>query len=338
MLDRIPTPGQEGRVLVTPENGSAPYYAKIQMADNPTQNGDPFAKFTMLHDAVAAAYDKNEKAVPNDIFAVLSRFHKGLGNEYVWAKTATGTVPAPTGTLSEVYLIYNTGNSFRLTLYDSVEVVNGVVVPNGSSSVVFSPENPPQASALMNKYFYVPNVNDNANRENVGKLVQFFAGSTVVGFANPESLLPWYVKVTNVLHIEVAKEATVVGFVNSPDSHAYPPVVDDGFTYTALGQIGNKVQIATGSYTGTGTFGSSNQTRLTFDFAPKLITFGLLGSDAMFATWIYPKQSGVAYYQSGGTYSVTKITWSGNTVSWYASDAMRQMNDSNTEYLYFAIG
>ena len=86
MLDRIPTPGQEGRVLVTPEDGGAPFYAKIQMADNPTQDGDPFAKFTMLHDDVAAAYDKNALAVPNDIFAVLSRFHKGMGNEYVWAR------------------------------------------------------------------------------------------------------------------------------------------------------------------------------------------------------------------------------------------------------------
>ena len=42
-------------------------------------------------------------------------------------------------------------------------------------------------------------------------------------------------------------------FVNSPVSNAYPPAVSDGYTYTALGQIGDKARIATGSYVGTGT-------------------------------------------------------------------------------------
>lgn len=50
MENRIPTPGQEGRVLITPENGS-PYYAKIEMADNPTQQGTPLTKETLLQDS-----------------------------------------------------------------------------------------------------------------------------------------------------------------------------------------------------------------------------------------------------------------------------------------------
>ena len=50
MEDRTPTPGQEGRVLITPENGS-PYYAKIEMADNPTQQGTPLTKETLLQDS-----------------------------------------------------------------------------------------------------------------------------------------------------------------------------------------------------------------------------------------------------------------------------------------------
>ena len=51
MEDRIPTPGQEGRVLITPEDGSAPYYATIEMADNPTQAGTPLNKETLLQDS-----------------------------------------------------------------------------------------------------------------------------------------------------------------------------------------------------------------------------------------------------------------------------------------------
>jgi hypothetical protein len=53
MKDRVPTPGQEGRVRITPEGGGAAYYAKLEMADNPTQAGDEPIKTNLLPDAVA---------------------------------------------------------------------------------------------------------------------------------------------------------------------------------------------------------------------------------------------------------------------------------------------
>ena len=49
-----PTPGQEGRVLITPESGS-PYYAKIQMADNPTNPGTALNKQNLLQDRTEQA-------------------------------------------------------------------------------------------------------------------------------------------------------------------------------------------------------------------------------------------------------------------------------------------
>lgn len=55
MKDRVPTPGQEGRVKITPESGGATYYAKIEMADNPTQLGDEPIKANLLPDDVASA-------------------------------------------------------------------------------------------------------------------------------------------------------------------------------------------------------------------------------------------------------------------------------------------
>lgn len=72
MQDRIPTPGQEGRVLITPENGSAPFYAKVEMADNPTVNGTPYNKETVLQDATCEILDIPPSAVPNDAFAKLA--------------------------------------------------------------------------------------------------------------------------------------------------------------------------------------------------------------------------------------------------------------------------
>lgn len=92
MLDRIPTTGQEGRVLVTPENGGAPFYAKIQMADNPTQEGTPLNKNSLLKDATAALFGLGANAVPDD---VLSEIKTLIANNTTLANTkaeiATGS-------------------------------------------------------------------------------------------------------------------------------------------------------------------------------------------------------------------------------------------------------
>lgn len=55
MFDRLPGPGKEGRVKITPEGGGAPFYAIMEMADEPTQVGTPLNKATLLSDATAAA-------------------------------------------------------------------------------------------------------------------------------------------------------------------------------------------------------------------------------------------------------------------------------------------
>ena len=55
MEDRIPSPGQQGRILITPEDGSAPYYATVTMADNPTNPGTPLNKSTLLQDQTEVA-------------------------------------------------------------------------------------------------------------------------------------------------------------------------------------------------------------------------------------------------------------------------------------------
>ena len=57
MTDRQPASGQAGRVLITPESsGQMPFYAKIEMADNPIDPGTPINKATLLQDNTAALY------------------------------------------------------------------------------------------------------------------------------------------------------------------------------------------------------------------------------------------------------------------------------------------
>lgn len=96
MQDRTPTPGQEGRVLITPENGSAPFYAKVEMADNPTNPGTPLNKETLLQDSTAALYGLDETAVPDDVLAHLPMsINSGWVKfaEYTTHGTYTWTVP-----------------------------------------------------------------------------------------------------------------------------------------------------------------------------------------------------------------------------------------------------
>lgn len=90
MQDRIPTPGMEGRVLVTPEGGGTPFYATITMADNPTQEGTPWATVTVLQNSTAALYGLGGDAVPDDVFSMLPEYFEPVGTIKTTVRTDLG--------------------------------------------------------------------------------------------------------------------------------------------------------------------------------------------------------------------------------------------------------
>lgn len=95
------------------------------------------------------------------------------------------------------------------------------------------------------------------------------------------------------------------------------------------------VKIATGSYVGTGVYGSSNPNRLTFDFVPKFVVcINYISRDTeMGAGFIWAGQT--------GDYSNLAFSVSGKTFSWYTTNqngAGYQLNASGTRYYYIAIG
>lgn len=170
----------------------------------------------------------------------------------------------------------------------------------------------------------------------------------VVG--NPAELWVWEKKNASTL--------AHIGYVASPSSTAYP--TDDtsgGYRYTRLGQIGEGMtKIETGSYVGTGTYGSSKPNVLTFPFAPKLFSiYGIGGSSialleqnsADARNVIFPPQSHLTTtyvadkapcinYRNEG---YGKRSADGKTIYWYNnSSAQHQLNSSSTTYYYFAIG
>ena len=113
------------------------------------------------------------------------------------------------------------------------------------------------------------------------------------------------------------------------------------------------VQIETGSYVGTGTYGSSNPNSLTFGFEPKLVILnGYFGSsnasNTQTNTTIVISEGTTSQtfccYKSSRTVSSAWISFtiypnfSGNTVSFYGDDAYGQGNVSERVYTYTALG
>lgn len=111
------------------------------------------------------------------------------------------------------------------------------------------------------------------------------------------------------------------------------------------------VTFAVGSYTGTGTYGSSNPNSLTFDFVPKVVFIvpdGSHSNGGMILLYGATKFGGFGtFYTTSGTVSAGQcnITWNGTTVSWYnpassINDAAiyeAQQNKSGMVYRYLAF-
>lgn len=119
--------------------------------------------------------------------------------------------------------------------------------------------------------------------------------------------------------------------------------------------ITSGAKISTGSYKGTGTYGSSNKNMLTFDFAPKIWGLYQVDTDGSYYQQLavmFPFKNitptyGACVRPSGieDTPGYWTIEVSGNTVSWWVGvnniatySALTQANGSNYTYYWFAIG
>lgn len=117
---------------------------------------------------------------------------------------------------------------------------------------------------------------------------------------------------------------------------------------------GNGARIETGSYVGTGTYGSSNPCSLTFGFEPKLVFItgwsGRSSDNRYQLTMQNPAACAVSFADSSQQ-GTNNLTWTANGVEWYCSygssgtttgttraDAEGQMNQSDVTYYYVAIG
>ena len=101
--------------------------------------------------------------------------------------------------------------------------------------------------------------------------------------------------------------------------------------------IGERAQLVTGSYVGTGVYGSSNPNVLTFERTPKLF---LLFAGALADLFIlaYPPMTYYVDPSASGSSSAIHLAWGDNSVSWYSSEnAGPQQNTLDKTYYYLAL-
>lgn len=242
MKDRIPL--YPGRVKLTPVAGQENTYDMVR-ADQPTQEGDPLNKGTLLSDYVAELFGLSTDAVPNDVFSVLSRLHSKLGNEYVWEKlryTYEILYEQPSNNF-----VYQSSINSTVTYYTDILVENSQIVLSGAVTIKLTSLS--TAKSLVGKY-----ITGNAG-VSVGEIVRIDSvqqASTNLNFFG------------SIAVVSTKKES--YGYINSPNKNAYPPTEPDEYTYVGPKQIGSFASIETGTYVGTGTENRS----ISFSFTPDI--------------------------------------------------------------------
>lgn len=152
------------------------------------------------------------------------------------------------------------------------------------------------------------------------------------------------------LHVWKRTQDGVVDYPVSPDRNAYQEGTVDDTTVEYMGQLGNKVQIETGSYVGTGKYGSSNPNSLTFGFVPKLVFIMCIDSapnsnnnNTEYCV-LLPTVSSLAYGIPGDIGTALSVSLNENTVSWFFSGTnntiqdIYQKNDGGVTYGYISLG
>lgn len=326
MKSNIPASTTLAQLIQMWNNGTFPYDIGPLNSAGISQQGTPLNKDTLLKDATAALYGLTNTAVPDDALNLLSRFQNGLGNEYLWLAYKE------TWELSEVTvpLIGPVPPNDLITYYDSVNFDSASGTISGVGSHTFMPTSYSDSAwnQIVGKYCTFSYI------ENGYPVGTYFKIDTRKSNSDSQfsgkALVP-------------ARTFREKKFVNSANQDAYPPATPDGYTYTSLSQLGNKAQIATGSYVGAGTWGQSNPNTLTFDFKPSLVIIAPsnIGSAAQ-TSGIYIWGNALMptlVDRRGVNNNIVNVD--GNTMTWYAAG---NLNDDQVQfnarrpYRYLAIG
>lgn len=300
------------------------------------QIGTLLSKANLFSDSTALKYPNC--ATVDAALGVIGRLNAGLGNEWVWSKGTEQVNLGSAETLNNTAI----GSSSASTAQNKITYASdalSLLSNENTTTITTNPSNTTVSvvqAAIRGKYCRLNYHGTSYTCSYLSDTATVFLDSGVM-------------KISTCQNYGAATiESTVNDYVNSSEPNAYPPAVSDGYVYKKMGRVGNKVQMATGSYTGTGTYGSENPNTLTFEFEPKLVFVfgkgdGILpaGSNAWSGGFLYLFGATLTYVTET-SYGQVNFTLGGKSLSWYSSgsnpSADRQLNSAGSKYSYLAIG
>lgn len=132
--------------------------------------------------------------------------------------------------------------------------------------------------------------------------------------------------------------------VNKMQQVAGYPAIPAGTTIEYLGVLGDKTSIETGSYVGTGTFGSGNPNTLTFGFEPKFVhiqSYSISNADGTgygFAFFLSGARGFTIGPSSANDLYPLNAKFNENILSWYQNNEYAQLNKKKVKYFFAALG
>ena len=293
-----------------------------------------------------ALFGLGADAVPDDVLAWLGQY-----NQHWWARRFNGSHYVEVlGELSSTVNIMSVPNSkysaYAVYYYDGVSFdANGNFVLGTEHTVTFSYSESTSANVLKGKYFY-----ETSNGTKITSTLYYMPSNAADVTQQIDG--SWYrvrgsAQVVSKRFVEAAGEWE---YVQAPERNRYPDtgVVDSvEYRYFVI-PFDNAVtapRIATGSYTGTGTYGESNPNRIIFDFQPKLVMLYAGTAEGLFGVYNralpYTLLWGVTtrFGYDNNSSNINNCSYSGNTISWYCTSSENsQQNIGGATYRYVAIG
>ena len=219
---------------------------------------------------------------------------------------------------------YENGYGLDWRYSDGVIVGNdGTLSLSEPTSQIISSGNLEAFEAIKGKFAFVRNLGSDFNPE---EIYFFPSDANIITITTPNAYQT----------AGITKYQTVTGY----------PATPAGTAIEYLGKLGDKARIVTGTYVGTGTYGSTNQTTISLPAKPKFLSIiGGYGSEnaqtAVFFNYgvVGGKKCGFSYPYNYGPISLTglPVTSDGQDFTWYAQSASSQMNQGGVSYSYIAV-
>lgn len=347
MNDRQPTPGMEGRVLVTPEDGSAPFYAKIEMADQPVAAGTPLNTVTFWPAAVAALFGLPGTSLPADGFEFLGNL-----NLHHWRRQPASWATELIGPYNyNIYAgSYPDSNASTYYYSESISVDgNGNIQLVNPQSVTATYNTYTNLSVLAGKYYYRDDGSSSGFQNN--QLV-YSPADAAPGQATGGSW--YYVTMAAYDVVAVLNQTGEAEYVLSQNRDAYPDyALQNGNLYTYLGvpyqNAMFSVKVIYGEYIGTGEGGAAHPTsisalgrilyaRIFPQYAQvESVPDNYRNTETFFGlSESYTAGRGFGSTASGNTL-YCKTNADGSEWSWYSDGSGSQYNSLDIRYQYFIL-